>query len=97
MSILIKKRKFLLLKNSNSKMEKNEVLLIIQDIFRIILDNEEIVLSDETTANEVDEWDSLTHIQLIVAIEKKFKIKFTSREILSWKNVGEMLDSVMQK
>ena len=78
-------------------MEKNEVLLIIQDIFRIILDNEEIVLSDETTANEVDEWDSLTHIQLIVAIEKKFKIKFTSREILSWKNVGEMLDSVMQK
>ena len=78
-------------------MEKNEVLLIIQEIFRNILDNEEIVLSDETTANEVDEWDSLTHIQLIVAIEKKFKIKFTSREILSWKNVGEMLDSVMQK
>jgi len=78
-------------------MDKNDVLLTVQEIFRNILDNEDIILSEETTANDVDEWDSLTHIQLIVAIEKKFKIKFTSKEILAWKNVGEMVDSIMQK
>jgi acyl carrier protein len=75
-------------------MKKEEILLQVQNIFRDILDNESIELTGETTANDVDEWDSLSHIQLIVAIEKQFKIKFTSREILSWKNVGEMLDSM---
>jgi len=78
-------------------MDKNDVLLKVQEIFRDILDNEDIILSEETTANDIDEWDSLTHIQLIVAIEKKFKIKFASKEILSWKNVGEMLDSICSK
>ena len=78
-------------------MEKNDILIKVQEIFRNILDNEEINLSDETTADDVEEWDSLTHIQLIVAIEKELKIKFNSKEILSWKNVGEMVDSIMQK
>lgn len=71
---------------------QNEALLEqIQIIFRDVLDDEEIVLSEETTAEDVEGWDSLTHIQLIVAIEKQFKIRFTSREILSWKNVGELV------
>lgn len=78
-------------------MEKNEILLKVQDIFRDILDNEEITLSPETVADDIEEWDSLTHIQLIVAIEKFFKVKFTSKEILSWKNVGEMIDCICSK
>ena len=78
-------------------MEKVDILQTVQEVFRDILDNEEINLVEETTANDVDEWDSLTHIQLIVAIEKKFKIKFTSKEILSWKNVGEMVDAICSK
>lgn len=78
-------------------MEKSEVLSQVQDIFRDVLDEEEIVLAEETTANDVEEWDSLTHIQLIVAIEKHFKIKFLSKEILSWKNVGEMVDCIASK
>ena len=78
-------------------MEKTEILAQIQDIFRDILDNEDIVLTNETTANDVEEWDSLSHIQLIVAIEKHFKMKFTSKEMLSWKNVGEMVDCIASK
>jgi acyl carrier protein len=78
-------------------MEKNAVLTEVQAIFRDILDEEDITLTETTTANDVEGWDSLTHIQLIVAIEKHFKIKFTSKEILSWKNVGEMIDSITKK
>lgn len=78
-------------------MEQNEILEEVQEIFRDVLENEEIVLTPETTANDVDDWDSLSHIQLIVAIEKKFKIKFTSKEILSWNNIAEMTDSIASK
>ncbi len=78
-------------------MEKTEILAKVQDIFRDVLDNDDIELSNESTADDIEEWDSLSHIQLIVAIEKSFGIKFTSREILSWNNVGEMLDSIASK
>lgn len=78
-------------------MEQNEILATVQNIFRDVLDNEEIVLIPVTTADDIEEWDSLSHIQLIVAIEKSFKIKFTSKEILSWNNVGEMVGCIAGK
>lgn len=78
-------------------MEKSQILDEVQAIFREVLDNEEIVLANDTTADDIEEWDSLTHIQLIVAIEKHFNIRFTSREILSWQNVGEMIDCIANK
>lgn len=78
-------------------MEKERVLKEVENIFRDILDEESLNLTRETTANDVDGWDSLTHIQLIVAIEKHFNVKFSSKEILSWKNVGELLDSLIAK
>ena len=78
-------------------MDKNQILEEVQEIFRDVLDNEEIELANETVADDIDEWDSLSHIQLIVAIEKHFKIKFSSKEILSWKNVGEMIDCIATK
>lgn len=78
-------------------MERNQVLAELQEIFRDTLDNEDITLADATTANDIEEWDSLTHIQLIVAIEKHFRIKFTSKEILSWQNVGEMVECIVGK
>ena len=78
-------------------MEKNQIMEEVQEIFRDVLDNEDIVLANETTAEDIEEWDSLSHIQLIVAIEKHFKVKFTSKEILSWKNVGEMIDCISTK
>lgn len=78
-------------------MEKAEVLAKVQEIFQDVLDNEDIELNYETTADDIDEWDSLSHIQLIVAIEKEFRVKFTSKEIMSWGNVGEMIDNIINK
>lgn len=78
-------------------MEYNEILKKVNEIFVDILDNPEILLTNETTANDVDGWDSLTHIQLVVAIERHFKIRFTAKEIQSWKNIGELIDSLIAK
>lgn len=78
-------------------MEMESIQDQVQDIFRDILDQESLTLTSATTASDVDGWDSLTHIQLIVAIEKRFKVKFSSKEILSWKNIGELLDSLHTK
>ncbi len=78
-------------------MDNKEILNQVQEIFHDQLDDESIVLTYETTAEDVDGWDSLTHIMLVVAIEKHFKIKFTSKEILLWENVGEMMDCILEK
>ena len=79
-------------------MERQEIFSALQEIFMDVLDLEdEVELTDETSANDIDEWDSLSHIQLIVAIEKRFGIKFTSLEIMKWRNVGEMVDSMQEK
>ena len=78
-------------------MEFNEALTKVVDIFRDVLDNEDIQLKSETTADDVEDWDSLNHIQLVVAVEKKFGLKFTSHEIQSWNNVGEMINCIIKK
>jgi len=78
-------------------MERNDILSQIKDIFIDTLDNEEIVIEETTQASDVDEWDSLTHIMLVVAIEKNFKMRFNSAEILSWKNIGEMVNCIEGK
>ena len=78
-------------------MNSKEILNQVQEIFHDQLDDESIVLTTETTAEDVDDWDSLTNIMLVVAIEKQFKIKFTSEEILSWNNVGEMINCILEK
>lgn len=74
-----------------------ETIKRLSEIFIDILDLDELNLARETTANDIEEWDSLSHIMLIVAIEKQFKIRFTSREIQNWKNVGEMIDCIETK
>ena len=78
-------------------MTKDELLKQINTIFINTLDNEDVIVNETTTANDVEEWDSLTHIQLVVAIEKHFKIRFTSKEIQSWDNVGVMFECIQKK
>lgn len=69
----------------------------VQEIFRTVLKNEAVVLTEETTAEDVPGWDSLTHVELIATIEKHFGIRFSIREMLSWKTVGKMVDCVAKK
>jgi len=71
-----------------------EILKALNHIFQDVVDDPNVVLNRETTAQDVDDWDSLNHITFIVAIEKYFKVKFSSAEIRSWKNVGDMCDAI---
>lgn len=78
-------------------MERNDIMTQVQEVFRDELELDDLVLEDETTADDVEEWDSLSHVQLVVALEKSFNIKFTSREILSWDNIGDLVDCISKK
>ena len=78
-------------------MERYEILKRVEEIFREELEKEDLVLTDETTADDVDGWDSLSHVQLVAAMEEAFGIEFKSREILSWDNVGDLIDSIQKK
>lgn len=69
----------------------------IQIVFRDIFDDDSIVLRDDMTAADVENWDSLNHIDMIVAIESEFKIRFTTAEVTSLKNVGELMALVDKK
>jgi len=66
-------------------------------LFREVFDDEELVITPEMTANDVDGWDSLSHVNLIVAIEGRFNIRFSQKELLSFKCVGEMLNCIEKK
>jgi len=69
----------------------------LQEVFRDVFDDDEIELTDETTADDIDAWDSLTHVQLIVAVEKAFGLKFSTVEVMKLKNVGEFIALIDKK
>lgn len=78
-------------------MTREEITTHLQEIFCDVFELDNITIDSNTSALDIDEWDSLTHIQLVVAIEKKFKIRFNSAEIRTWENVGKMIHSIQLK
>jgi acyl carrier protein len=76
-------------------MTRDEVFSGVQDIFRDIFDVDDLVVSDTTNSDEIEDWDSLNHINLVSAIEKEFKIKFALGELMTLKDVGAMVDLMM--
>jgi acyl carrier protein len=78
-------------------MTRKEVFNGVQDIFRDIFDEDDMVIEDKTNSDDVEEWDSLNHINLVSAIEKEFKIKFALGELMTLKDVGAMVDLMMEK
>lgn len=74
-----------------------DLLPEIQDVFRDIFDDDTLVITRESNASTVEDWDSLAHVNLVTAIEKKYRIKFGLGELQELKNVGDMIDLVQKK
>ena len=77
-------------------MTREEVYERLNEVFRDVFDDEDITVNDETTANDIEDWDSLEHINLVNAIEEEFDMKFNMGQIVSMKNVGEMVDIILE-
>ncbi len=78
-------------------MTREEVLSSVQDIFRDIFDDQLLEITDATSAEDIEDWDSMNHLNLVSAIEKKFSIRFALGELQTLNNVGAMIDLMMQK
>lgn len=75
----------------------DQIVAKLETIFRDVLDDDSINIHRSTTANHIDGWDSLSHIRIILTVEKKFKIKFSAKEVNALKNVGEFVDLISSK
>ena len=69
----------------------------LQEIFRDIFDDEELIIREDMSANDIEDWDSLAQINLLVAIKKEFKINFDLEEVSKYKNVGDMVNAIEKK
>jgi acyl carrier protein len=78
-------------------MTREEILNTVQDIFRDIFDDQSLEIKDSTSAEEIEDWDSMNHLNLVSAIEKKFSIRFALGELQTLNNVGAMIDLMMIK
>ena len=78
-------------------MTREEIFKALDEVFEEVFDDESIRVNDETTADDIEDWDSLEHINLAVAVEKKFNIKFNMGEVNTFKNVGEMVDIIISR
>jgi acyl carrier protein len=78
-------------------MENKEIYERLTEIFHDVFDDDSIVVTPELKAADIDEWDSLTHIRLVVSIERSYKLKFSAAEVGRLKNVGEFVDLIQMK
>lgn len=78
-------------------MNHQDILTSVQDIIRDIMDDNTLIITGETQANDVENWDSLAHISIVTSIEKHFKIRFSISEIDSFHNVGVIISTLEKK
>lgn len=76
-------------------MTREEVFIKLNEIFQEVFDDEEIVVTETTNSEDIEDWDSLEHINLVAAVEQEFDIKFTMAQVVEMKNVGEMVDIIL--
>lgn len=75
-------------------MDKMNIQSTLQDVFQDVFDDQSIVITRDTTASDVEGWDSFNYVRLIVAVEEKFKITLSTAEVADLRNVGELIDLV---
>ncbi len=75
----------------------DDIIARLQPIFRDVFDNPDLVITRESSARTIDGWDSLTHVTLVISIEKEFKIKFGLSELQDLEDVGGMIDLIEKK
>ena len=78
-------------------MTREEVFEKLNEVFRDVFDDEDITVTETTNSDDIEDWDSLSHINLVVAVEKEFGIKFSMGETQKMKNVGEMVDIILER
>ena len=78
-------------------MTREEVYETLNGVFQDVFDDESIEVHDETTSDDIEDWDSLEHINLIAAVEQQFGVKFNMGQVVSMKNVGEMVDIILSQ
>lgn len=78
-------------------MDKKEILGEIESIMRDVFDDDDLVVTEILNSNDIEDWDSLSNIRLVVSIEKRFNIKFAFGELQSLNNVGEMVEVIVSK
>ncbi len=76
-------------------MTREELYERLNNVFREVFDDDEITVNDATTSADIEDWDSLEHINLVSAVEQEFGIKFTMGQVVTMKNVGEMADIIL--
>lgn len=78
-------------------MQRAEILGKLKDILEEVLDLEDLSVTEETTANDIEDWDSIMHVEIIVAIEEEFDVKFKTAEIVKFKNLSDMITGILDK
>ena len=76
-------------------MTRDEIFEQITDIFRDVFDDDELEIGEETNSEDIEDWDSLEHIELVINMEKRFSLKFNIKEVNKLENVGQMVDLIM--
>lgn len=77
-------------------MKREEIFEKLNEIFREVFEDDSIVVTDSTSSADIEDWDSLTHITLVSSVEDEFDIKFSMKDVIGMKNVGEMVDIIME-